>query len=80
MSKSKSNVSKNARTNRGATFKVFYLHNEKKTEVVPIMFYGVFLGLGNYMALQDKSSKQVLLDKNNSPIAWSSADLLRESV
>ena len=61
-------VSKNARTNRGENKKIFTVYQDKKIEIVPFMFYGASK---SYMATQERSSKNILLDENSNPCAWS---------
>ena len=56
------NVSKNAKTNRAATTKLVIMHEGKEVEVAPALFIGKTNGMRNYMAVQDKASKAVLLD------------------
>ena len=62
------NVSKNAKTNRGASTKKVLVLNGKEYEVVPALFIGKTAGKRNYMAVQDKASKTLLLDDNGMPL------------
>jgi hypothetical protein len=69
------NVSKNAKTNRGATTKRVLVVNGKEYEVVPAMFIGKTAGQRNYMAVQDKASRTLLFGEDGLPIAWKLAKI-----
>ena len=62
----KAKVSKNAKTTRGSGIKIFF--NDK--EIVPVLFVGNFIGVGKYIAAQDKATKDLILDGNKLPISW----------
>jgi hypothetical protein len=74
------NVSKNAKTNRAATTKNVVIHNGKEVEVVPARFIGKAVGFRNYMAVQDKASKILLLDANGMPLEWNKAPVERKKI
>ena len=74
------NVSKNAKTNRAATTKNVVMYNGKEVEVVPAKFIGKTIGLRNYMAVQDKASKALLLDANGVPLEWNKAHIERQKI
>ena len=74
------NVSKNAKTNRTATTKNVIVHNGKEVEVVPARFIGKAVGFRNYMAVQDKASKTLLLDTNGVPLEWNKAPIERKKI
>ena len=74
------NVSKNAKTNRAATTKNVVMYNGKEVEVVPAKFIGKTIGLRNYMAVQDKASKALLLDTNGVPLEWNKAHIERQKI
>ena len=74
------NVSKNAKTNRAATTKNVVIHNGKEFEVVPARFIGKAVGFRNYMAVQDKASKILLLDANGMPLEWNKAPVERKKI
>ena len=69
------NVSKNAKTTRGATTKRVLVVNGKEYEVVPAMFIGKTAGQRNYMAVQDKASRTLLFGEDGLPIAWKLAKI-----
>ena len=69
------NVSKNAKTNRQATSKSILLYNGKEVEVVPVKFIGNTAGMRNYIAVQDKSTKAILVDSNNVPLEWNKSNI-----
>ena len=74
------NVSKNAKTNRQATSKIVLLYNGKDIEVVPVKFIGNTAGMRNYIAVQDKSTKDILVDNNNIPLEWNKVTLKVEKI
>ena len=74
------NVSKNAKTNRTATTKNVVMYNGKEVEVVPARFIGKAIGFRNYMAVQDKASKTLLLDANGVPLEWNKASIERKKI
>ena len=56
------------------------MHNDKEIEVVPAKFIGKTVGLRNYMAVQDKASKALLLDANGVPLEWNKANIERKKI
>lgn len=74
------NVSKNAKTNRGASTKVVLNYKGKEVEVCPAMFIGKSAGMRNYMAVQDKASKTLLLDDNGMPLIWKISKVERKKI
>ena len=64
------NVSKNAKTNRGAGSKYVLMYNGKEVEICPAMFIGKTAGMRNYIAVQDKGSKALLVDNEGKPLVW----------
>ncbi len=74
------NVSKNAKTNRGATSKNVLMYKGSEVEVVPVKFIGKTAGMRDYMAVQDKSSKQILVDDNNMPLEWNKSNIERKQI
>ena len=56
------------------------MHNDKEIEVVPAKFIGKTVGLRNYMAVQDKASKALLLDTNGVPLEWNKANIERKKI
>lgn len=73
------NVSKNAKTNRGASTKKVLVVNGKEYEVVPALFIGKTAGQRNYMAVQDKASRTLLFGEDGLPIAWKTAKIETKS-
>ena len=73
------NVSKNAKTNRGASTKKVLVVNGKEYEVVPALFIGKTAGQRNYMAVQDKASRGLLFGEDGLPIAWKTAKIETKS-
>ena len=67
---SMANISKNAKTSRGSNEKNVFEYNGKEVEVCAAMFFGNFVGMGNYRIVEDKSSKSPLVDKDGMPLAW----------
>jgi len=74
------NVSKNAKTNRGASTKTVLNYNGKEVEVCPAMFIGKTAGMRNYIAVQDKGSKALLLDEKGMPLVWKISKIERKKV
>ena len=74
------NVSKNAKTSRGSGVKVVIKYNGQETEVCPAMFIGKTAGLRNYLAVQDKNTKALLLDKNGLPLPWKISKIERKKI
>lgn len=71
-------VSKNAKTDRGSKSKSILNYNGKEIEVCPAMFIGKTddkSGMKNYMAVEDKASKTLLLDKNGVPLVWAISNI-----
>lgn len=62
------NVSKNAKTSRGSGKKSILNYKGKEVEVCPARFIGKTAGMRNYMAVEDKSSKTLLLDDKGVPL------------
>jgi hypothetical protein len=63
-------VSKNAKVNRSATVKFVVMHAGKEVEVCPASFIGKTAGMRNYMAVQEKATKLLLLDEAGMPLEW----------
>ena len=74
------NVSKNAKTNRAATTKLVIMHEGKEVEVAPALFVGKTAGKRNYMAVQDKASKALLLDAAGNPLEWNVSRIERKKI
>ena len=74
------NVSKNAKTNRVATTKLVIIYEGKEVEVVPAFFIGKTAGRRNYMAVQDKASKALLLDAAGNPLEWNVSRIERKKI
>lgn len=74
------NVSKNAKTNRAATTKLVIMHEGKEVEVAPALFVGKTNGMRNYMAVQDKASKALLLDVAGNPLEWNVSRIERKKI
>ena len=72
------NVSKNAKTNRGASTKHVLMYNGKEVEVCPAMFIGKSAGMRNYMAVQDKGSRTLLVDGEGKPLIWKISKIERK--
>lgn len=72
--------SKNAKTNRGETTKNVITHGGKEVEVCAALFFGKTAGMRNYMAVQDKASKALLVDSNGVPLPWKTAKIERKSI
>jgi len=74
------NVSKNAKVDRGSNIQNILNYKGKEIEVSPVLFIGKTAGMRNYMAVQDKSSKTLLLDDNGIPLAWSISKIERRKI
>ncbi len=71
--------SKNAKTNRGETTKNVILYNGAEVEVCPALFFGKTAGMRNYMVVQNKASKALLVDANGVPLPWKTAKIEKKS-
>ena len=74
------NVSKNAKTARGSGMKNVLLYKGKEVEVCPALFFGKTAGMRNYMAVQNKSSKELLLDDEGKPLACAISKIQRKKI
>ena len=74
------NVSKNAKTNRGSKSKSVIIYNGKEIEVCPVMFIGKSCGASNYIAVQDKNTKELLLDNTGMPLRWKISGIIVKSI
>ena len=74
------NVSKNAKTNRGSNTKYVLMYKGKEIEVCPAQFIGKTAGMRNYMAVQEKSSKALLLDDEGMPLVWKISKIEKKNV
>ena len=63
-------TSKNAKKKRGSGVKLIVNYNGKEVEVCPALFVGKHVGMRNYMAVQDKGAKTLLLDEKGQPLVW----------
>ena len=72
------NVSKNAKTARGSGIKNVLVYNGKEVEVCPAKFIGKTAGMRNYIAVQDKASKNLLVDEKGMPLIWAISKIERK--
>ena len=72
-------TSKNAKKNRGSGIKLVLEHNGKRVEVCPALFIGKTAGMRNYMAVQEKATKSLLLDSSGNPLVWKTAKIEKET-
>ena len=63
-------TSKKDKKNRGSGVKLIVNYNGKEVEVCPALFIGKHVGMRNYMAVQDKNTKTLLLDEKKQPLVW----------
>lgn len=63
----KSNVSKNARTDRKKNEKLKF----NGQEVEPVMVYGHYANMGKFLGVMITSSKKLLKDAFGKPVFWS---------
>ena len=74
------NVSKNAKTARGAGTKNVLNYKGKEVEVCPAKFFGKTAGMKNYMAVEDKNAKTLLLDDNGMPLVWAISNIEKKKI
>ena len=74
------NVSKNAKTNRSAKEETVFNYNGTDVAVTPALFIGKTDGKRNYMALQAKKNRALLLDRDGMPISWKTATLVKRKI
>ena len=71
-------TSKNARKNRGSGVKLVVEVNGADVEVCPALFIGKPVGLGNYIAVQDKATKKLLLGADKRPLVWKTSNIKKK--
>src|SRR5574344_1437633 len=74
------NVSKNSKVNRSASEKVVLQYNGKDVEVAPVLFIGKTAGMRNYMAVQEKGTKKMLVDEKGMPLPWKTSKIERKKM
>lgn len=74
------NVSKNAKVNRGSKTKSVIVYNGKEVEICPAMFIGKSDGKSNYIAVQNKATKELLLDQLGLPLRWKTSNILSKPI
>jgi hypothetical protein len=67
MSKAKT-ASKNSKTNRGSGVAAYL----GSIVITPARFVGLFVGLGNYIAVLNKATGELIVDQNGKPLHWHS--------
>ena len=70
------NVSKNAKVTRGSGTKNVLSYKGKEVEVCPAKFFGKTAGMRNYMAVEDKVAKVLLLDDDGMPLIWAISNII----
>jgi len=69
--------SKNSLANRGKVEKYFFTYKDKEIEIVPAVFED-FENKTNYIAVQDKVQKVLILKDDGFPFEWSKVTKIKK--